>query len=80
MALIFDRIYIDGFGECRGMGRCGTCRVAVDGDLATLTTMDRNETATLKKMGVEGDDVRLACQLLVDEHLYGRTVVVLFEG
>jgi len=79
MALIYDRIYVDGFGECRGMGRCGTCRVSVDGDPDSLTGMDRNEMATMAKMGGAADCVRLACQLLVDEHLHGRTVTVLLE-
>lgn len=79
MALIYDRIYVDGFGECRGMGRCGTCRVSIDGDPASLTGMDRNEMATLEKMGDEVVNVRLACQILVDEHLHGRRIMVLFE-
>lgn len=79
MALLYDRVYIDGFGECRGMGRCGTCRVFIDGDPATLTGMDRNEVSTLTKAGTEGEGVRLSCQILVDEHLDGRTVTVLGE-
>ena len=79
MALIYDRIYIDSFGECRGMGRCGTCRVSVDGDPATLTGMDRNEASTLAKAGTGGEDVRLSCQILVDECLNGRTVTVLAD-
>ena len=80
MALIYDRIYIDGFGECRGMGRCGTCRVTVDGDQAALTGMDRNEAATLGKMGGDGDGYRLACQIMVDERLQGRTISVQLEN
>mgnify|MGYP001545166857 CR=1 FL=1 len=79
MMLIYDRVYVDGFGECRGMGRCGTCRVAIDGDPGTLTGMDRNEEATLAKTGHEPGEVRLACQILLDEELDGRTVRVLFE-
>ncbi|HWB90627.1 MAG TPA: 2Fe-2S iron-sulfur cluster-binding protein [Puia sp.] len=80
MMLIYDRVYVDGFGECRGMGRCGTCRVAIDGDPETLTGMDRNEEATLAKEGYVPGEVRLACQVLLDEQLDGRTVRVLFEG
>jgi len=77
MVLIYDRIYIDGFGECRGMGRCGTCKVVIDGDPDTLTGMDRNEVSTLAKGGKGGKGVRLACQILIDEQLDGRTVTVL---
>jgi 2Fe-2S ferredoxin len=80
MALLYDRIWVEGFGECRGMGRCGTCRVLVDGDPDALTGMDRNEGATLKKVGVEPGAVRLSCQLVVDQRLDGRTVTVLEEG
>jgi len=79
MVLLYDRIYIDGFGECRGMGRCGTCRVFIDGDPALITGMDRNEASTLAKAGTEWKGVRLSCQILVDEHLDGRTVTVLGE-
>jgi ferredoxin, 2Fe-2S len=25
MQLISDKIFIEGFGECKGMGRCGIC-------------------------------------------------------
>jgi 2Fe-2S ferredoxin len=31
MALLFDKIYIEDFGECKGMGRCGTCAVKIVG-------------------------------------------------
>lgn len=77
MALIYDRVWVDGFGECRGMGRCGTCRVLVDGDARNLTGMDRNEAATLSKVGQGIGVVRLACQLVIDRRLDGRTVRVL---
>lgn len=77
MALIYDKVYVNDFGECRGMGRCGTCRVSIDGDTATLTGMDRNEAATLAKWDAAGGDVRLSCQILIDEHLNGHTVTVL---
>lgn len=79
MMLIYDRVYVDGFGECRGMGRCGTCRVTIDGDPDMLTGMDRNEEATLLKTGHVPGEVRLACQILLDEQLDGRTVTVLFD-
>lgn len=80
MALIYDRVWVDGFGECRGMGRCGTCCVLIDGDPEDVTGMDRNEAATLNKVGQEAGTVRLACQLVVDQRLKGRTVTVLLEG
>ena len=29
MQLITDRIYVDGFGKCKGVGRCETCLINV---------------------------------------------------
>jgi ferredoxin len=29
MMLIYDQIYPEGFGECLGMGKCGTCLVEI---------------------------------------------------
>ena len=29
MALITDKIYVEDFGECKGMGRCGTCVIEI---------------------------------------------------
>lgn len=77
MALIYDKVYVEDFAECRGMGRCGTCRVSIDGDATALTGMDRNEAATLSRSGAPGEDIRLSCQILLDENLDGRTVTVL---
>ncbi|HVU94073.1 MAG TPA: 2Fe-2S iron-sulfur cluster-binding protein [Puia sp.] len=79
MALIYDRVWVDGFGDCRGMGRCGTCRVLVDGDPGELTGMDRNETATLSKAGQSAGTARLACQLVIDQRLNGRTITVMLD-
>jgi 2Fe-2S ferredoxin len=77
MMLIYDRIYVDGFGDCKGMGRCGTCRVLVDGDPATLSGLDRNEAATLARTDGRVTGIRLACQILIDENLHDRTITVL---
>jgi len=27
MALIYDKVYLEDFGDCKGIGRCGTCHV-----------------------------------------------------
>ncbi len=29
MMLLFDKIYLEDFGECKGMGRCGTCMIEI---------------------------------------------------
>jgi ferredoxin, 2Fe-2S len=73
MMLIFDKIYVEGFGECGGMGRCGTCTIEISGLPDHLNEMSRNEEATLHKKDA-GPNLRLACQFLVDENLENTTV------
>lgn len=77
MVLLYDKIYIEGFGECKGMGRCGTCVVKVEGLPRAADTHDRNEESTLLKMGLQQQNIRLACQILVDENLENVTVLVM---
>ena len=76
MVLLKDKVFPEDFGECGGMGRCGTCLVRVSGDHGSYY---KNEQATLLKMGVSEPDLRLACQVQIDEHLRHITVE-LFEG
>lgn len=73
MMLIFDRVSPDDFGECLGMGKCGTCLVEiVQGNM--LTDFDRNEKNTLSKIGLYNPNMRLSCQLLIDEYCDGMMV------
>lgn len=67
--LISDRLFLEGFGECGGMGRCATCMVEIDGLNNEAATMKRNESATLSKAGTNNLKVRLACQIAVDDDL-----------
>lgn len=69
MCLIKDQVYIDGFGECGGMGRCGTCMVEVLNNNTFPVSLERNEEATLKKMGVLSPAIRLSCQMLITDAL-----------
>ncbi|MEO8711547.1 MAG: 2Fe-2S iron-sulfur cluster-binding protein [Parafilimonas sp.] len=68
MILLYDKIFIEGFGECGGMGRCGTCLVKITGSKA-VNTFNRNEESTLHKTGIAVTNMHLACQVLVDENL-----------
>jgi 2Fe-2S ferredoxin len=82
MMLLYDRIYIEGFGECRGMGRCGTCLIEMIGPIAggsdaDLYLRDRNENTTLLKMGISDRRMRLACQIRIDESLHNVAVAVI---
>ena len=77
MMLIYDRIFTEGFGECLGMGKCGTCAVEITGKRAEPTAYERNEDTNLVKTGHAGENVRLSCQLMIDEKMDGLAVKVL---
>ena len=77
MVLLYDKIYIEDFGDCKGMGRCGTCAVRVEGLPESVNKLDRNEESTLSKMGIHGGGVRLSCQVLIDENLENATVEII---
>lgn len=72
MMLIYDKISPEDFGECLGMGKCGTCLIEISPEIF-LNSYDRNEETTLVKVGT-GNGLRLACQILVDENIDGITV------
>jgi len=75
MILLYDKIYIEDFGECKGMGRCGTCMVEITEAKNKLSRpVERNEEATIKKTGVTNPNLRLACQILVNEELHSATI------
>ena len=77
MMLIYDRIFSEGFGECLGLGKCGTCLVEITGKRAEPTAYERNENINLAKTGHTCANVRLACQLMIDEKMDGLAVKVL---
>ena len=76
MMLLYDKIYLEDFGECKGMGRCGTCMVEIVATKNELPYLERNEETTLKKTGVTNVNLRLACQILVNEALQNATIRV----
>lgn len=79
MALLYDKIYVDDdFGECKGMGRCGTCVIQILNPRGEITFFDRNETATLSKMGINDEHVHLSCQIELNEHINGLEIEILF--
>ena len=45
MMLLYDKIYIEDFGECKGIGRCGTCMVEIIETKNVLPGLERNEEA-----------------------------------
>jgi Ferredoxin len=53
--------------NCRGHGTCGTCAVAVDGEVGEMTDGERRRLS-LPPHSVD-DDLRLACQTRVEGDL-----------
>lgn len=76
MALICDKMYIDSFGDCKGIGRCGTCHVHILSDHPHVFTREGNEVTTLNKMPVTAANSRLACQINIDRDIDGLHVEV----
>jgi len=79
MALITDKIYVEDFGECKGMGRCGTCVVEIIKTENKSLSFERNEEATIKKTGITNPNYRLACQILVNEELKNSTFRICYN-
>ena len=80
MMLLYDKCNVEDFGECKGMGRCGTCHIEVSGNCDGLQERVRNENSTLSKMTGVTDSSRLACQVNIDESLDGIVIKVISEG
>jgi ferredoxin, 2Fe-2S len=76
MELIKDRISVSDFGDCGGLGRCGTCLVDCSGLHETTPAIDRNENATLTKMGVLNPNIHLSCQILLDKLLSNGSIEI----
>lgn len=76
MLLLNDKLYIEDFGQCGGMGRCGTCLIEIKESHQELTSLDRNEQVTLKKLNITESNTRLSCQLLIDATLDGATAII----
>lgn len=76
MTLLYDRLFLEEFGECKGIGRCGTCHVYLENAGAWAGLRERNEEVTLSRLEHVRDNSRLACQILVDENLNGLKVYI----
>jgi 2Fe-2S ferredoxin len=71
MALLYDKFYFEDFGECKGIGRCGTCHVILEEAQPDLLMRSGNEQTTLSKMENVSVNSRLSCQILITEAMHG---------
>jgi 2Fe-2S ferredoxin len=77
MQLLKDNYYLESFGSCGGMGRCATCLVKLTAVTEQeLIHLDRNESATLAKLGVSDEEFRLSCQIIISKALNGAVVTL----
>lgn len=76
MVLIKDKLCIEGFGECGGMGRCATCTVTATGLSGQALSKERNEAATLEKINRNTGKIRLSCQIYITKDLEGTFIQI----
>ena len=79
MALINEKIYVENFGECKGIGRCGTCLIEAEGLSGLASVMERNEKSTLEKCAVKNTNLRLSCQIMINSALKNATIKIVEE-
>jgi ferredoxin, 2Fe-2S len=80
MALLYDTFYFENFGDCKGIGRCGTCHVMVENPPSELLTRVGNEQTTLSKMENTSESSRLSCQIPITEAIDQMHFVVMDDG
>jgi 2Fe-2S ferredoxin len=74
MHLINDQLYLEDFGQCGGMGRCGTCVVSSQKEVGVY---NRNEYATLQRHQLHLEtNKRLACQIFIDRKINGGVFII----
>lgn len=79
MILINEKIYVEDFGECKGIGRCGTCLVEVEGLDSDASKMERNEKSTLSKVSIQKANLRLSCQIMINQALQNSRIKIVEE-
>ncbi len=77
MFLLKDELQLDSFGECGGVGRCATCVIKAEGITGNSAVKDRNEPATLAKLGFEEIHIRLSCQIYITQDLNDTTITLM---
>lgn len=79
MVLINEKMYVEDFGECKGIGRCGTCLIIADGINQGSSVMERNEKSTLQKCAVQHKNLRLSCQVMINSGLQNANIEIVEE-
>ena len=77
MVLINEKLYVEDFGECKGIGRCGTCLVIAQSMGESI--MERNEKSTIQKCAYVHTNLRLSCQVMINDALQGARIEIVEE-
>lgn len=78
MYLLKDRLLLEEFGECGGIGRCGTCVIRAEGITGSSMIKERKEPTTLTKNGHFEDEFRLSCQIYITKDLQDSVIEIVF--
>ena len=76
MYLLKDRLLLDEFGECSGIGRCGTCVIRTEGITGSSMIKERKEPTTLAKNGHFEEELRLSCQIYITKDLQDSVIEI----
>ncbi len=77
MAFLSAKLELDDMGECKGMGRCGTCQIRIENDCSLIGDYDGNEINTLKMLGNIDPKVRLACKIYFNEQIDNMVISII---
>mgnify|MGYP001309628040 CR=1 FL=1 len=76
MELLNDNIFINNFGECKGVGKCCTCLIEIITKKTKIIDVNRNEQITLKKHNISNLNKRLACQIMIDSNIHNLEIAI----
>jgi 2Fe-2S ferredoxin len=76
MYLLKDKLLLDEFGECGGIGRCGTCVIRAEGITGSSMIKERKEPTTLSKNGHFEVELRLSCQIYITKVLQDSVIEI----
>jgi 2Fe-2S ferredoxin len=79
MVLINEKVFVEDFGECKGIGRCGSCLIIAEDIKQGDSVMERNEKSTLQKCGFQHKGLRLSCQVMINSTLQNAYIQIVEE-
>ena len=75
--LLNNKLSINGFGQCGGLGRCATCLIEISDVKGSTAFLKRSEHTSIQQMIKGYSIVRFACQIPVNDDLSNVTIKIL---